>query len=139
MYMQSIQDTAQRSISNQPYDLIQIIRDGYKNATAKKRQLLNSQYEVSMCHVDVFLSRVTFSKEGKMQTTTTKVKDLVLDAGPLLSLTPLRGLAERFLTVPQVLDELKDKRAREHFERLALTAGVQIEIRNPDAAALVKG
>jgi RNA-binding protein NOB1 len=77
--------------------------------------------------------------QGKMQTTTTKVKNLVLDAGPLLSLTPLRGLAERFLTVPQVLEELKDKRAKEHFERLALTAGVQIEVRNPDATALVKG
>ena len=75
----------------------------------------------------------------KMQATTTKVKNLVLDAGPLLSLAPLRGLAGRYLTVPQVLDELKDKRAREHFERLALTAGVQIEIRNPDAVALLKG
>lgn len=74
-----------------------------------------------------------------MQATTVKVRNLVLDAGPLLSLTPLRGLAERYITVPQVLDELKDKRAREHFEKLALTAGVQIEIRNPDAAALAKG
>ncbi|KAF8580592.1 hypothetical protein K439DRAFT_1415242 [Ramaria rubella] len=73
-----------------------------------------------------------------MQAPTTKVKTLVLDAGPLLSLTPLRGLAERYVTVPQVLDELKDKRAREHFERLALTAGVQVEVRKPDAAALMK-
>ncbi|KAH9943258.1 Nin one binding Zn-ribbon like-domain-containing protein [Epithele typhae] len=58
-------------------------------------------------------------------------KQLVLDAGPLLSLSPLRGLAETFYTVPQVLDELKDKRAREHFERLALSAGVRIEIKAP--------
>ena len=77
--------------------------------------------------------------QGKMQATPTKVKSLVLDAGPLLSLTPLRGLAERFVTVPQVLDELKDKRAKEHFDRLALTAGVQIEVRKPDASALIKG
>ncbi|OBZ76047.1 20S-pre-rRNA D-site endonuclease nob1 [Grifola frondosa] len=50
-------------------------------------------------------------------------KNLVLDAGPLLSLSPLRGLAETYYTLPQVLDELKDKRAREHFERLGLSAG----------------
>ncbi|KAL5487918.1 NOB1 [Sanghuangporus weigelae] len=63
-------------------------------------------------------------------------KNLVLDAGPLLSLSPLRGLAERYLTVPQVLNELKDKNAREHFERLGLLAGVKIEVREPDAASL---
>lgn len=66
-------------------------------------------------------------------------KNLVLDAGPLLSLSPLRGLAEIYLTVPQVLDELKDKRAREHFERLGLSAGVQVDVRNPDAASLAHG
>jgi RNA-binding protein NOB1 len=65
-----------------------------------------------------------------------RCKNLVLDAGPLLSLSPLRGLAEIYLTVPQVLDELKDKRAREHFERLGLSAGVQVDVRNPDAASL---
>lgn len=64
---------------------------------------------------------------------------LVLDAGPLLSLSPLRGLADTYYTVPQVLNELKDKRAREHFERLALSAGVHIEVRGPDAAALAHG
>ena len=65
-------------------------------------------------------------------------KSLVLDAGPLLSLSPLRGLAEHFLTVPQVLSELKDKHAREHFEKLGLLAGVRIEVREPDAAALAQ-
>ncbi|OJA19331.1 hypothetical protein AZE42_00449 [Rhizopogon vesiculosus] len=65
-----------------------------------------------------------------------RCKNLVLDAGPLLSLSPLRGLAETYLTVPQVLDELKDKRAREHFERLGLSAGVRVEVRNPDPASL---
>ncbi|KAI1796189.1 Nin one binding Zn-ribbon like-domain-containing protein [Ganoderma leucocontextum] len=58
-------------------------------------------------------------------------KHLVLDAGPLLSLSPLRGLAETFYTVPQVLDELKDKNAREHFERLGLSAGVSIAVKAP--------
>lgn len=66
-------------------------------------------------------------------------RSLVLDAGPLLSLSPLRGLAEHFLTVPQVLAELKDKNAREHFERLGLSAGVKIEVREPDAASLTQG
>ncbi|KAJ7490321.1 Nin one binding Zn-ribbon like-domain-containing protein [Mycena galericulata] len=65
-----------------------------------------------------------------------RCKNLVLDAGPLLSLSPLRGLAETYLTVPQVLAELKDKRAREHFERLGLSAGVKIEVVAPDAASL---
>ncbi|TDL29818.1 hypothetical protein BD410DRAFT_709650 [Rickenella mellea] len=64
-------------------------------------------------------------------------KTLVLDAGPLLSLSPLRGLAETYITVPQVLDELKDRRAREHFERLGLSAGVKIEVKEPDLPSLV--
>lgn len=66
-------------------------------------------------------------------------KHLVLDAGPLLSLSPLRGLAETYYTVPQVLDELKDKRAREHFEKLALSAGVRVQVQSPDAKALSHG
>ncbi|KAF8812233.1 hypothetical protein BYT27DRAFT_7182666 [Phlegmacium glaucopus] len=66
----------------------------------------------------------------------TRCKRLVLDAGPLLSLSPLRGLAETYLTVPQVLAELKDNRARQHFERLGLMSGVNVEIRSPDAASL---
>ncbi|KAF8897833.1 Nin one binding Zn-ribbon like-domain-containing protein [Infundibulicybe gibba] len=65
-----------------------------------------------------------------------RCKNLVLDAGPLLSLSPLRGLAETYFTTPQVLAELKDKRAQEHFERLGLISGVKIEIRNPDAASV---
>lgn len=68
-----------------------------------------------------------------------RCKNLVLDAGPLLSLSPLRGLAETYLTVPQVLAELKDKRAREHFERLGLSSGVKIEVKSPDAASLAHG
>lgn len=66
-------------------------------------------------------------------------KNLVLDAGPLLSLSPLRGLAETYFTVPQVLSELKDNRAREHFERLGLMSGVKVEVRSPSAASLAYG
>lgn len=67
------------------------------------------------------------------------VKYLVLDSGPLLSLSPLRGLAETYVTVPQVLDELKDKRAREHFDRLGLSAGVKVLVQSPDPASLAHG
>ncbi|KZT29241.1 hypothetical protein NEOLEDRAFT_1174963 [Neolentinus lepideus HHB14362 ss-1] len=65
-------------------------------------------------------------------------KHLVLDAGPLLSLSPLRGLAETYYTVPQVLDELKDPRAREHFEKLGLSAGINIRVQAPDSASLAE-
>jgi RNA-binding protein NOB1 len=66
-------------------------------------------------------------------------KNLVLDAGPLLMLSPLRGLAETFVTVPQVLEELKDKRAREHFEKLGLMAGVNVKVQSPDSASIAHG
>ena len=72
-------------------------------------------------------------------TTKPACKNLVLDAGPLLSLSPLRGLAETFYTVPQVLDEVKDKRAREHFQQLGLSAGVKIQVESPDPKSLAEG
>jgi RNA-binding protein NOB1 len=68
-----------------------------------------------------------------------KCKTLVLDAGPLLSLSPLRGLAETYVTVPQVLSELKDKNAKEHLERLGLNYGIKIEVKSPDPASLATG
>jgi hypothetical protein len=74
-----------------------------------------------------------------MSASTPNVKVLVLDAGPLLSLTPLRGLSERYVTVPHVIAELKDKRAREYFERLAITSGMNVEILSPDVLSLAKG
>jgi RNA-binding protein NOB1 len=66
-------------------------------------------------------------------------RNLVLDAGPLLMLSPLRGLAETFITVPQVLEELKDKRAKEHFEKLGLMAGVNVRVQSPDPTSLTHG
>jgi len=65
--------------------------------------------------------------------------DLVLDAGPLLSQTPLRGIATTYYTVPQVISELRDQKAREHVERLALVAGINIQTRIPDSASMLKG
>ncbi|CAE6379718.1 unnamed protein product [Rhizoctonia solani] len=70
--------------------------------------------------------------------TNPNVGTLVLDAGPLLSLTPLRGLASRYVTIPHVIAELKDPRAREHLERLELTSGVKLEVLTPDATSLAK-
>ncbi|XP_006456832.1 hypothetical protein AGABI2DRAFT_188646 [Agaricus bisporus var. bisporus H97] len=65
-----------------------------------------------------------------------KCKNLVLDAGPLLSLSPLRGLAETYYTTPQVLAELRDSRAREHFEKLGLLSGVKVAVKSPDATSI---
>ncbi|KIL70250.1 hypothetical protein M378DRAFT_156329 [Amanita muscaria Koide BX008] len=65
-----------------------------------------------------------------------RCKHLVLDAGPLLALTPLRGLSEAYYTVPQVLAELKDKKARDHIEQLALLSGVKVIVKSPDPASI---
>ena len=63
-------------------------------------------------------------------------KNLVLDAGPLLSFSPLRNLAQTYYIVPQVISELKDPRAKKHFESLALNAGVKIQVRDPTPSSL---
>lgn len=68
-----------------------------------------------------------------------RVNALILDAGPLLSLSPLRGLSKEYYTVPQVLGELKDEKSRNHFENLGLSAGVRVEVRSPDATAIARG
>ena len=69
----------------------------------------------------------------------TPVKTLVLDAGPLLSLTPLRNVATKYLTTPAVLAELRDVNAREHWERLKLLQDIDVEVREPDAVSMSKG
>jgi RNA-binding protein NOB1 len=71
--------------------------------------------------------------------TVTPVKTLILDAGPLLSLTPLRNLATTYLTTPAVLAELRDVNAREHWERLKLLQGIEVQVREPDAVSMAKG
>lgn len=76
-----------------------------------------------------------------MTTATNKprIDTLVLDSNPLLTQQPLRGLARRFVTAPNVIAELKDPKAREHWERLRLMQGVEVLLRQPGAAALAKG
>lgn len=66
------------------------------------------------------------------------IQHLILDAGPLLSLTPLRHLATNFHTTPMVLAELRDPKAREHWERLALT-GVSVKVEPPTAESMAQG
>lgn len=69
------------------------------------------------------------------------VHTLVLDAGPLLSLTPLRRMAERFVVPPQVVAELRDEKARIYWERIqaGLIEGVHVEVKTPDAISVGKG
>ncbi|WVO16036.1 hypothetical protein L204_103701 [Cryptococcus depauperatus] len=67
----------------------------------------------------------------------TIINHLILDAGPLLSLTPLRHLATSFHTTPFVLAELRDPKAREHWERLGLT-GVDVKVESPSAESMAK-
>lgn len=74
----------------------------------------------------------------KMETPSpqTACKNLVLDAGPLLSFSPLRNLAQNYFIAPQVISELKDPRAKQHFESLALSAGVRIQVRDPSPSSI---
>ena len=66
------------------------------------------------------------------------IDHLILDAGPLLSLTPLRSLATSFHTTPLVIAELRDPKAREYWNRLSLT-GVDVRVEVPNGEAMAKG
>ncbi|WWC57654.1 uncharacterized protein I303_100187 [Kwoniella dejecticola CBS 10117] len=74
------------------------------------------------------------SSSGASSSSST-IQHLILDAGPLLSLTPLRHLSTSFHTTPMVLAELRDPKAREHWERLGLT-GVEVTVEHPTPQAL---
>lgn len=66
------------------------------------------------------------------------IRHLILDAGPLLSLTPLRHLATSFHTTPMVFAELRDQKARDHWKMLDV-AGLDVRIEQPTADAMSKG
>ncbi|WWC90133.1 uncharacterized protein L201_005066 [Kwoniella dendrophila CBS 6074] len=72
---------------------------------------------------------------GSNSSNNATIQHLILDAGPLLSLTPLRHLAKSFHTTPMVLAELRSPQAREHWERLGLT-GVSVTVENPSAQSM---
>lgn len=67
-----------------------------------------------------------------------RINHLVLDAGPLLSLTPLRHLASHFYTTPAVLQELRDPKAREYYQNLGLS-GVDVKVVQPGGEAMARG
>lgn len=61
-----------------------------------------------------------------------KVKHLVVDSGAIIKGTNLAVLAENFWTVPDVLDEIRDKRARAVLEQLPFT----LQTREPSAESM---
>lgn len=65
-----------------------------------------------------------------------RIDQLVLDAGPLVTQQRLTGLAKKYYIPPQVVAELRDKQARDHFEWLRSDAGgCDIEVREAGAEA----
>ena len=65
-------------------------------------------------------------------------RHLILDAGPLVSLTPLRHLAQAFHTTPMVVAELRDPKSRAHFQQLGLM-GVDVKVEMPKPEVMARG
>jgi RNA-binding protein NOB1 len=63
---------------------------------------------------------------------------LILDAGPLVSLTPLRHLAQAFHTTPMVVAELRDPKSRAHWHQLGLM-GVDVKVEMPKPDVMARG
>lgn len=122
-----------------------LYRSGGRNASADLNLGIMHHVQVklisSIISIGLAFSLIHILTPSQMTDTQQKPKcnNLVLDAGPLLSLSPLRGLAETYYTTPQVLAELKDSRAREHFEKLGLLSGVKVAVKSPDAVSLSTG
>lgn len=64
------------------------------------------------------------------------VQTLVLDTAPLLTGANLDGLAERYVTIPEVLAEVRDKWSRRNLEFIT---NYKLEIRQPDEEAMKTG
>lgn len=65
----------------------------------------------------------------------TRYRALVIDSGPIIKLTGVSSLRDRadvFYTVPAVLGEIRDARARQHLETLPF----DIETRDPSPASI---
>lgn len=68
------------------------------------------------------------------------INHLILDAGPLLSLTPLRHLASKLYTTPAVIAELRDPKAREYLQRIkGGMEGIELKIEPPNGDAMARG
>ncbi|KAG9288304.1 hypothetical protein G9A89_021335 [Geosiphon pyriformis] len=55
---------------------------------------------------------------GNQKKNVDKLISLVLDSAPLIKETPVRHLAEKFYTVPEVLAEIRDKKSRDYLAQL---------------------
>jgi RNA-binding protein NOB1 len=78
------------------------------------------------------------SLQSATSTLEPRIEALVLDAGPLVTQSPLRGLAKKYYIPPSVVEELKDKRARDHLAWLqSEAAGCQVEVIQPGPEAIV--
>ncbi|KAJ2958383.1 hypothetical protein NQZ79_g6004 [Umbelopsis isabellina] len=60
---------------------------------------------------------------------------LVIDSAPLLKGTPLRHLAERFCTIPEVVSEIRDKQSREYIKKLPF----ELELITPSEESMKAG
>lgn len=60
---------------------------------------------------------------------------LVIDSAPLLKGTPLRHLAQRFCTIPEVVGEIRDKQSREYIKNLPF----ELELITPSEDAMKAG
>ncbi|KAI8582184.1 hypothetical protein K450DRAFT_229441 [Umbelopsis ramanniana AG] len=69
---------------------------------------------------------------AKPQLEKDQVLTLVIDSAPLLKGTPLRHLAQRFCTIPEVVGEIRDKNAREHIKKLPF----ELELITPSDEAI---
>ncbi|TIB61063.1 hypothetical protein E3P78_02917 [Wallemia ichthyophaga] len=65
------------------------------------------------------------------------IKRLVLDAAPLLTQAPIRGMAQEFYTTPHVIQELRDEKSKKHLEMLEIQ-GVHINVQQPDPISYAK-
>ncbi|TYZ68275.1 hypothetical protein PybrP1_003424 [[Pythium] brassicae (nom. inval.)] len=66
------------------------------------------------------------------QNSVKKVRHLVVDSGAIIKGTNLSALAENFWTVPDVMAEIRDRRARSALERLPFT----LQMREPSSEAM---
>jgi len=78
------------------------------------------------------------SSSGPATASGSNTQHLILDAGPLVSLTPLRHLAHAFHTTPMVVAELRDPKSREHWQRLGLM-GVDVKVEMPKPEVMARG
>jgi hypothetical protein len=71
----------------------------------------------------------------KIQPEKDQIIALVIDSAPLLKGTPLRHLAERFCTIPEVVSEIRDKQSREYIKKLPF----ELELITPSEESIKAG